>query len=747
MSIQEAETVPLATLEEGRPAPEQRIKDATSARSLLSSLLDNDQEADVRRAEIQGAIDGNPPYKDADITEMGLDGIVINVNWGHAEGKIDAASIPYFDTLTSVPKFVTLQTEYGTDKVQQAKWSRIIEEKLHRTLSRYSGFLLKHQLTQRNIVIHGVGCLVNRDPLDWQSQSIPPSSIVVPPRASIDWLNWEYCFILDEFYTVELYKYVRNKEIATKNKWDVDQCWKAMENASETKDDKERTASWLQDELKNNSLMSGERGRSKTIRVAHLFVREFSGKVSHYIFERDNSTEWLAARVDAYDGFDNAFTIFFSNIGNGFVSGVRGLGQRVYKWAEAIDRVNNAVLEGAIMGSSLLLETGSMGDVSKLQTMQIGPMRILPPGTTVKPVTLSTNLQGPMAVAQFFQGQESENISSFLPTIGNPGQKRNGKQLEMEMGEKAQLANTRFEIYMNNLDIYYAELYRRISNPNLLPEDPGGREALAFQKACIDAGVPPAALLSVTSVKATRSIGQGSSSARIIAMKQISEFLSALPEDKRNNVIRDSIAAIGGQQFVENYAPDVDEHPIGVDASIAALENNAFMQGGQVVIDPNQNHYIHASIHLKFFADIVNAVREQSLDPRQAVKCLQVGGPHLLLHLKYLEQDPTRKDQFDMLNQQTSELMKMADQIAKFAKRLDEQEQENNPKQPQLTPEMAKVQAQIQLDQQKAQADIELKKAKADQLMKIKDLTAAQRLQITNLKAQQETLRYRSMEE
>jgi len=32
--------------------------------------------------------------------------------------------------------------------------------------------------------------------------------------------------------------------------------------------------------------------------------------------------------------------------------------------AEAIDRVNNAVLEGAIMGSSLLLETGSMGDVS-----------------------------------------------------------------------------------------------------------------------------------------------------------------------------------------------------------------------------------------------------------------------------------------------------------------------------------------------------------------------------------------------
>ena len=232
-----------------------------------------------------------------------------------------------------------------------------------------------------------------------------------------------------------------------------------------------------------------------------------------------------------------------------------------------------------------------------------------------------------------------------------------------------------------------------------------------------------------------------------MAMTQISKFVSMLPEDKRINVITDSIAAIGGQQFVDRYAPEVEEHPTGIDASIASLENNAFMQGGEIVLDTNQNHYIHCSVHLQFFGTIIQAVQGQKLDPRKALRCLHAGGPHLLLHLKYLEQDPTRKDQFNALNQQTSELMKMADQVAKLAERIDEQEkaQAEQQQQPnQQSPEMLRVQKLNELDQARAENDMKIRTAKAEQQMRIKDVTTAQRVQLTTAA---HVSKYRSMEE
>lgn len=736
--------------------PVERIANAQSARSLLSDLLKADSVAEERRAEIQGMIDGNAPYKEQDLKDLGQEERV-NVNWGHAEGKVENACIPYYDALTSVPQFVTVQTRYGRKVDMRDKWSRIISAELHKALKKYPRFLKVHQLVHKNIVIHGTGCLAYRDGRDWRAHSIPPSSLVVPRNASVDWTEWEYCFVLDDFYAEELYRYIANEENAARNSWDVEACKASIIAANTDQPDKDRTWTWYQTELKNNSLYYSQ-ARSKVIKGAHLYVKEFNGRYSHYIFDREKETQWLCAKVGRYENLTEAFTVFTNGVGNGSFHGVRGLGQKVYKYAEAINRVNNAIIEGAIVGSALMLQATSAGDVSKLQTIQVGPYRILPPGLQLQPVNLATNLQGPMQVASYFQGQESEQISSYLPTVNSAGPKKNNKGLEIEMGEKAQLSNTRFEIYMQDLDLHYTELYRRIASPNLLPEDPGGREALAFQKACMAQGVPKAALNpAVCEVSATRSIGQGSSAARIMAMSQIGRFVQQLPEDKRANVIRDSIAAIGGQPFVDRYAPDLVERPTGIDASIAALENNAFMQGGQVVIDPDQNHYIHCSVHLKFFAEMVEGVRQQQMDPRQALKCLQVGGPHLLMHLKQLEQDPTRKDQFTMLNQQTAELMKMADQIAKYAEQIQEQEDEQRKQQqqPQLTPEEMRAQNQIQLDTQKAQHDMQIKEAKAAQMMALKDRAAAQRLQITNLHTRQKLVhsqqtqesKYRSMNE
>jgi hypothetical protein len=243
-------------------------------------------------------------------------------------------------------------------------------------------------------------------------------------------------------------------------------------------------------------------------------------------------------------------------------------------------------------------------------------------------------------------------------------------------------------------------------------------------------------------IKATRSIGQGSASARLQAMGLIGQYLPQLPESNRKRVINANIAAIAGQTGVETFGIPEEVRPDGNDLSIASLENNALQSGGQVLIDPDQNHATHLAVHIQFGGGIVQAVQDQQVDPRQANQSMQALLPHLLGHLQFLETDPTRQDQFDSMNEQTSELMKIADQLSKMAedlqqKEMDAQQQAMEQQGGQQDPKVMIAMDKIELDRAKFQNDTMLKTAKAKHQMELQDRKTSQRLMIDKLKIAQ----------
>lgn len=722
--------------EKGEKPPRTRVQDAGSARAMLYTLIDDDQIASYRRSQIQGIIDGNPPYNDQQLKELGQ-GDRVNVNWGHAYAKVESAVIPYFDILTSVRNYMTVKTAYGKDMSKREEWSRIISEEAHKTLNASNpGFLANHQIGHKQIVIHGQGCLYWPDGTDFRPKAIEPWSLVVPKGAGVDQDQWEFCYILDEMYCEELYRYIENPEIAERGGWNVDQCQEAIMDARVDDQDQRRPYEWYQRELKNNGLYYSY-AKSRIIKVAHFFVKEYNGRISHYIFDRLNSTEFLCEMPSRYKKFSNAFTVFLNGVGNGYYHGVRGLGQQLYKWAEALNRLNNQALEGAMLSSTVMFQPTTAKDAEQLKTVQIGPYRILPPGLDIKQINTAANLQAAASVMQMFQSQESDDTGSFMPSISG-GRKKGNKEVEAELGEKARLSNVRAEIYLQALDLHYKEVYRRLSNPNILPEDHGGPEIIAFQQACIKRGVPKAALVDVESVIATRSLGQGSSAARMQAMDLISQYIPQLPESSRKAVINAKIAAIAGQSGQETFGIPDEQKLDGSELSIASLENNAFMSGGQVLLDPDQNHYVHMNVHLQFCGQMVEAVQNQQKDPRQVAVIFQSAIPHMITHLKYLEDDPTRKEQFDSLNEQTSELLKLADQMNQFAAQLAEQEAQQQAQQQSQgvqDPKMAVAQNKIMLDRAKFQNDAQIKQAKAQHQMMLQDRRTAQRLAIDKIKS------------
>ena len=171
--------------------------------------------------------------------------------------------------------------------------------------------------------------------------------------------------------------------------------------------------------------------------------------------------------------------------------------------------------------------------------------------------------------------------------------------------------------------------------------------------------------------------------------------------------------------------------------SIASLENNAFQSGGQVIVDPDQNHFVHLTVHLQFASQLVQGVQSQQVDPRQASQMLASALPHFIVHLQNMENDPTRKEQFDNMNEQVSELMKIADQINSMAADLQEREQEammQQEQQPEQSPQMMVAMNKIQLDRAKFQNDAQLKQAKVQHQLALKDKQVAQKLMIDKVK-------------
>jgi hypothetical protein len=655
----------------------------------------------------------------------------INVNWGHANAKVETAVIPYFDMLTSVPQYATIKTKYGKDMKKREEWSRIISEEFHDLLDKTNpNFIQQHQIVQKQLVIHGQACMFWGDGMDFKAKAVEPWQLVVPKGASVDWQNWEFCYVLDDMYTEELYRYIEDEEAASRGGWDIEECKQAIMQARIDEQDQRRPWEWYQKEIKLNGLYYSY-AKSKVIKVAHMYVREYDGRISHYVFDRINSTEFLCERRSCYKNFNNAFTVFLNGVGNGYYHGVRGFGQSVFKYAQAMDRVYNALMEGVIVDSAVMVQPTTTKDAEQLKSVQIGPWRVLPSGLNFVQTGTSSKLEGAMKVVQMLQSQEADDNSSFLPAVSG-GRKKSNKEVENEIGEKARLTNVKAEIYLQALDVYYKEVYRRAINPNILAEDHGGPEAIAFQESCINRGVPRAALLEYDSVKATRSIGQGSSAARIQAMKMIEQYIPQLPESSRTAVINASIASISGQIGKETFGIIEQDKPQGSDLSIASLENNAFIAGGQVLIDPDQNHFVHLSVHMQFCGLKVEEVQNGG-DPREAAKIMASAIPHLLTHLKFLEEDPTRKEQFDSLNEQVSELMKIADQLNSLAEQVQQQEAANSQQAP-SDPKMALAQNKIMLDRAKFENDAKIKQAKAQHQMMLQDRKTAQRLMIDRIK-------------
>jgi hypothetical protein len=685
-------------------------------------------------------LDGEPPFSNSQLKALGQ-GYRANLNFGEAAGAMEVALSAYSDLVNSVDKLAQVKTSFG-DASERVEWENIISEEFHRTLTDWDEFFYKQQLLAHQFVAYGVGFAYFDDNRNWQWGVSGLRDFRVPRGTAASDTKFEIATVERNYMAGELYQFIENPKVAAELGWNVEETRRALLHSVEIGNATGRDWERLQEELKNNDLMYSH-ARSKVIRCVHYFVKEFDGTISHYIGTRAGDTDdFLFKKPSRFQHANEAFVLFSYGIGsNGLLHSIRGLGYKLFPFIQLSNRLRNAVVDGAMLSSALMIQPTTGEDISNLTLMYNGPLSVLPPGLNVVD-RAAPNLAGNvLPIVRDLDNVRMNNTGSYNPrqTVYDGGS-RTATEVQAELAQQSILGTQAMNLYYVPWQKLLAEQFRRLATVKYRADEPGGREAIDFRKRVEARGVPWKAVEQVYRVTAVRAVGAGSSGARLLAFNEFMQILPRFDEVGQRNLIRDRVAARVGYDQVDRYIPKGEIERIPVDAKIAELENDA-MQGGRAVsVNPGENHAVHARVHLEDSIRFLQALQQNQVDPKVAVSYLQLQYPHTMAHLQQLASDPTRKSEVgaanEVLNQMREAIQNIGNQIAAQERRNAQMQGQMGGQQgidPKLAAQLQKAQLDSQIKMEQAKLDQQLQMADSQQKMAIRDAEAAQKIRQKSL--------------
>lgn len=718
------ETANPVTGQPGLKIPTTRVKDCFSARQICLKMLDNDRLRARERARVQGMIDGNQPYDPVKLRSMGQ-GWRTNLNFMEAHSNIQAVKTPYYALIGSVPFYAEIKTKEGG--ANEELYSAIITSEFTKLIKTWPDFSFEMQQAQQELVKFGIGPVLLPDIYNWRFQALRHRDLLVPEHGAATPSEWPYFAIRTEMQAMDLWfrAMPENAEYSSQVGWNIAQTRDAVMLAS--KDifggrltwDGRNWEQW-QEAFKNNDIYMSLVA-SESVMVYHLFIKEYSGKLSHYILaENPILPDFIFKKINRYDSTQQVLTIFRSDVGNGDYHSIRGLGRLQYQHVECTNRLKNHLFDMGIAGTAINLKASTSKARDEMQLMQLGPINVLPPDVDL----IQNRVVGFLTDAITLDRELSSHLSANLGTTrkgagyGNQQTRPTATQVQQDIITTTQISEGQMILHFLDLDQLYQQMYNRASDPNT-PD----KEAKKFQTECINQKVPLIALRNTEYVRATRTAGYGSPQMRMANSQRMAPYLGMLPEQGKYNWVRDEVISISGPENVDRYFPK-QEFPTH-DQWEANMENGVMHGGQHVMIADGQNHATHCDVHLDAVEQMVqmaNTFYQQA--PAAAgvaamVKVQQFGQivtPHVSAHLQILAQDRIHASQFEALRTRMGSLVNVFRQIDAIV----QQGQEH----------MAAVQGA----QQQADTVEQIKMSKAQNEMQIERAMAASKIQNQNLK-------------
>jgi len=721
----------------GRPA-KSRIQDADQCRTLVGQVREQYRERGRFEAKVQGMFDGNPPYSSARLRNSGQANVT-NINFLEAKAQSSQAMVPYYDLFSGSKFHAQLCVNLDAPAYDTQRWSQTLTEKFEKLITGCEDFDWNMQQMLNEFVRYGKGFLMWDKDWDWRFRYIRHTRVRVPDgtRCFVD--NLELLCVAHNYMIHELWRMIENKEEAIDAGWNPEEVAAAISGAMPDLDDAVDTDPLsyerVQDRLKDRDVYPSM--TSRVVRANHVFVREFDGKVSHFIVCEDRATapggkerkaDFLYKKESKFNKFSEVICPFFYETEDGSWNGARGLGHMIYSVMELKNRLRCAMVDNAMIQSGITLVARDANSINNASLVQLGRLNIIPPDFNVQQSNVLADFRGPIEVNRELDLMTSRNTGVYHvrqeKIEGNP---ITATQAQLDMQQQVILGNSAINRFMGTLDRFYAEIYRRVLK--LANDDKAAKE---FVQSCIADGVPAEAFRTVT-VRAYRNIGNGSMYMRQQQIQALGPLVPMMPETGKSNWLDDAIASNTNQDLVSRYNPKPNESSNANDHQWAAmLENAALKDSAPITITESQNHVVHVQTHTQAMAQSMASV-QQGANPVAVIQFLEGAGPHVVAHLEALKANPTKKQEYALLSKQFAQLQATVDKfiqttLAAMEQNSQEQSAPAEPESGGVDPTVIKAAADSQIKMQKWEQQKTINADKAKQKLAINDAMTAQKM-------------------
>lgn len=699
-------------------ADEAIIKSVATARQIYQRYRQNHLKRIALAKEIEGLIQGNPPYNPADIAALGLP-YLSNFNDMSPRSLIKRASLSYWNLVYNAQYL----TRFVIRSAQKDSKIAYYQETLARhwdfaVYEHWPEFLVNLAFLQTQIVRFGLSPAFFHDEKDPRWRVIDYSRFFVPDQASVD-LNLLTSFCVESEFTVQ-YLWQVYKEFHGKKDppWNTKELGKLLLRLADTK---AKTDTMNELEV-GRRLFSGDLNIDQLftdiVRVVSLLQKEYDGKISHYMFHRDFSAsgqngetlaeQFLFYEKGQYDKVNRALVLFTMNPGEPNIHSNRGVGHEIFSLGQAKIQTDCSVIDMTKWASTPMIKGSALGTKDPQQIRWAPGVPTNLGSAEFVENTMGANLQAVMGASGFLRESMEHNIAYSGsdpaqpdPDVGSASPLQTRLQAYREFSvQKNHVAH-----FLRTMDILYGNMTRIMFYSK--EGDPGHEIAETWIRRSLEDGVPEEVFSKEAKrtkngmphhleCYATRVLGAGSQVAQLLGLEELKPLVPSLNVDQQKAYTRMLVSSALGPEQLDTFDVDANEmDERGGGASLAAVEN-AIMQMGKAPVFSNDNeHRAHFSTHLALAKHIIDSVVQQQVDPVEADTIFNALVPHLGEHLKALSTNIFAQTFFDKAKG-------AFDQVQRYA-------QLNRKNAAKILQAKAKQQQEAQANQQRVMTEEELK--------------------------------------
>ncbi len=711
------------------PAPKERLTSPAKLRSIHVRLREDDRLNAYNRALAQALLDGESPYDEEQLRDSGQPDVT-NLNFQGAEKKLERAKAPYYRIFNTGETLFNVKTLYGSTD-ERVTWEEIMAEEITKTLRGCTEcFPYEAERLVHKYVWEGVAVAHWEDELDWRFRASGMGQFFFPTMVAATETKQDIVTCEAEYGIPDLFAKIDREDRAD---WDVEAVRLAITKATSAEPEYQN---WerLMEEVKNNALWVGT--RLPKVRVIHGFVKEFNGKVSHYIASEDDCGEktFLMRSRDVYANMTQALVLFPYGTGtNTKLHSIRGLGYKVYPFEQQFNRSVSRLIDQGELASSLVLQGETESDYANMGLEYIGNLAALPPNLKVVNIPMPDLQRSVMPSIDMMRQLGNERITGYTPDNVFDGDQRKTKfEIAANLDQAASLSSSELDFFYTPADRLSQQIVRRMCRRGYIAEDPGGEDIIDLHLRLVRRGVPLEAFFRIDWKRTTfaRVIGAGSAAARTMGLERMKELRPMMDDVGQLYLNRELAIDAVGRDNADRFFPLDGVKRYTVDTQIAILQNEPLTRGTVIPVLGTDNHLAHAREHIKPLIEMYELAQTGQLPLAEAAVTYSELFVHTVEHVQLVQGDIAVSEEAAAMRQM---LQRIEEVISNGQKEAEKQQgaaqaqgqaAEGGMSQEQQD-RFAKAQAEIELMRMKTRAGIEMEQERTRARIAMEDAKVA----------------------